>query len=270
MIRRRYRQGPARLKKMSEPLVSVVTPFHNTAKYLAESIESVLAQDYQNFEYIVLDNQSSDDSFPIAESYARKDSRIRLLRTDRLLTQVQNYNFAVEQIAAASTYCKLVQADDWIFPRCLTEMVALAEANPSVALVSSYELRETAIWGDGVDPHRRVLSGTEACLLYLLQGVHLFGSPTTVLYRAALARPRKPFYEEGRLHEDTELVFELLRDHDFGFIPQVLSFTRQQPNSITAQNRDFLAQKLDGLILMKPYGSAFPRPGGTLNVHEAT
>jgi glycosyltransferase involved in cell wall biosynthesis len=242
---------------MSQPLVSIVTPFHNTAEYLAECIESVLAQDYSNFEYILLDNQSSDQSYAIAERYARTDPRIRLLRTERLLPQVPNYNFALRQIATESKYCKVVQADDWIFPRCVSEMVALAEENPAVAVVGSYELRETKVWGEGLHPKRRVVPGREVCRLYLLRGIHLCGTPTTVLYRGDLVRGRQPFYEEGRLHEDTEVVFELLREHDFGFVPQVLSFTRQQENSITGGNRDFLPQMLDGLILMRRYGEHF-------------
>ena len=65
---------------VNRPLVSVVTPFFNTAPYLAECIESVLAQSYSHFEYILLDNCSTDGSSEIAAAYASRDSRIRLIR----------------------------------------------------------------------------------------------------------------------------------------------------------------------------------------------
>lgn len=245
---------------MTHPLVSVVTPFYNTREYLEECIQSVLRQDYPNFEYVLVDNHSTDGSADIAKRYAAQDARIRFFRTERLLPQVPNYNFALGQIAPDSAFVKVVQADDYVFPRCLSEMVALGQAQPSAAVISSYELRETKVWGEGIHPSRSVIPGREACRLYLLRGIHLFGSPTTVMYRAELVRERKPFYAEGRLHEDTEIVFDLLRDRDFGFVHQVLSFTRQQAASITSGWRDFLPYKLDGLILTKEYGPQFLSP----------
>jgi glycosyltransferase involved in cell wall biosynthesis len=106
-------------KLLSQPLISVVTPFHNTAPYLAQCIESVLAQSYSNFEYLLVDNCSTDGSGEIADTYAHRDSRVRLIRRSQLLSQVQNYNQALAEISEASEYCKIVQADDFIFPDCL-------------------------------------------------------------------------------------------------------------------------------------------------------
>ena len=74
--------------------VSVVTPFYNTAAYLAECIESVLAQSYSEFEYILMDNCSTDGSSEIAATYAYRDPRIRLIRCSQFLPQLPNYNRA--------------------------------------------------------------------------------------------------------------------------------------------------------------------------------
>jgi len=244
----------------AEPFVSVITPFYNTADYLEECIQSVLAQSYGNFEYVLVDNQSTDESGAIARRFAESDPRIRLVTTPSFLTQVQNYNFAIDQMSPRARYLKIVQADDWLFPRCLTEMVALADEHPTAAVVGSYELREDQVHAVGLHIRTRVLSGREACRLYLIQGKYLFGSPTTVLYRADVVRGRKPFYEEGRLHEDTEIVFELLREHDFGFVHQVLSFVRQQEASITGSSHDFLPHQLIRLIIIKRYGAEYLNP----------
>ena len=121
----------------SIPLVSVVTPFYNTRDFLAECIESVLHQTYTNYEYILVDNCSTDGSSDIAKQYAaRFPDKIRLLHTESFLSQVQNYNFALSCISPQSKYCKIVQADDWIFPDCLRSMVEVAEAHPNVGIVS--------------------------------------------------------------------------------------------------------------------------------------
>lgn len=238
------------------PVVSVVTPFHDTAEYLAECIESVLAQSFRDFEYVLLDNSSTDGSRAIAERYAAADRRIRIESTTALLPQVPNYNRALTLISNHSRYVKIVQADDAIYPHCLEDMVAFAEAHPNVALVGSYFHHR------GIEPaempHRaQVLSGREACRKQLLDGVFLFGSPTTLLMRADVVRRRVPFYTEGHLHEDTEVCFELLRDHDFGFVPQLLSFVRIDPRSTMGCVRDFHPALLDRLIRLKRYGRDF-------------
>src|SRR5262245_15702648 len=122
----------------SAPPVSVVTPFYNTAAYLAACIESVLAQTHPHFEYLLVDNCSTDGSAESAADDARRDPRIRLFYNERFLTQLQNYNGALRRIAPGSRYCKIAQADDTLMPRCLEEMVAAADAHPTAAIISSH------------------------------------------------------------------------------------------------------------------------------------
>jgi glycosyltransferase involved in cell wall biosynthesis len=242
------------MSESSEPFVSVVTPFYNTAEYIAQCIQSVLAQSYGNFEYILVDNQSTDGSAEIAKSFAARDRRIRLLRSPRFLSAEQNYSFALQQIDPAARFCKMVLADDWIYPSCLKEMVALAAAHPSVHLVSSYGLWEDYVGCGGLHASRKVLSGRETCRLHLLDKLFLFGTPSTVLYSADAIRKKTPFFEDGHLHEDTEIAFRILRDTDFGFVHQVLSFTRVQADSRQGRARAYRPRQLDRLIIVKKYG----------------
>ncbi|HEX3479062.1 MAG TPA: glycosyltransferase family 2 protein [Kofleriaceae bacterium] len=213
--------------------VSVVTPFYNTAPYLAECIDSVLAQSHGDFEYILCNNHSTDGSDQIAARHAARDRRLRVVSPPAFLDQVPNYNFALRQIAPDASYVKIVQADDTIFPRCLTEMIALAEAHPSIGVVSAYRMFGAEVQPPTGLPHTRTfLTGRDACRTVLADGIYLFGSPTTVMFRADLVRGRAPFYAEGRLFEDAEVCFELLAGCDFGFVHQVLSFTRTENDSL--------------------------------------
>jgi glycosyltransferase involved in cell wall biosynthesis len=249
------------MRNEGEPLVSVVTPFYNSAAFLRECVDSVLGQTYRNFEYVLVDNHSTDGSAAIAEEYTRRDPRIRFIRADQFRDQIPNYNYALRQISTDSRYVKFAQADDWLYPRCLTELVELAEAHPTVGVVSSYDLRGNesygALFGAGLSPDQRVLSGREAARLYFTKWLFLFGSMTTVLYRGDVVRSRVPFYPEGTMHADTEVIFEILRDHDFGFVHQVLSFTRIQDDSISGRRQNLADRALDRLIIVKRFGRLY-------------
>src|SRR5215472_1364030 len=211
---------------MDNCLVSVITPFHNTANYLRECIESVLKQTYKNFEYILVDNCSSDGSGDIAQEYARQDSRIRIFSQQALLCQVPNYNSALTRISPESEYCKIVQADDFLFPDCLNLMVRAFEQSESIGLVSAYDLKGGVIRGSGVPFQAGFFPGREIAKLYLRKSVFPFGSPTTVMYRSSVVRSQSPFYAESLLHEDTEKCMQILENWDFAFVYQVLSFLR--------------------------------------------
>src|SRR5713101_9671976 len=122
------------MKLESQPLVSVCTPVYNCAEYLAECIESVLAQTYQNWDYTIVDNCSTDESVEIARRYAAKDQRIRIQENQQFLRAIPNFNVALRQISPTSKYCKVVLGDDRLFPECLARMVAVAEEHPSVGI----------------------------------------------------------------------------------------------------------------------------------------
>ena len=225
----------------STPLVSVVTPFYNTREFLPECIESVLRQTYQNWEYILVDNCSTDGSSEIAEQYAsRFPSKIRVIRTSSFLSQVQNYNFALTCISPESAYCKMVQADDWIFPDCIRSMVEVAEAQPSVGIVGAYQLRGDEVHLDGLPYPSPEVSGHEVCRMYFVQDKYLFGTPTSLLMRSELIRLRNPFYEERYApFEDAHVCFDLLRRWNFGFVHQVLTYSRVDNDGILSRVRRF-------------------------------
>jgi glycosyltransferase involved in cell wall biosynthesis len=216
----------------SRPLVSVVTPFYNTAPYLAQCIESVLAQTYADFEYVLVDNCSTDGSTEIAESYARRDPRIRLIRRSQFLSQIQNYNRALTEISGNSKYCKIVQADDYIFPECLRLMVDAFEQSAAIGLVSSYSLAGNTVQASGYPYPTTLSQGKDCAQWHLRNGVSIFGSPTTVMYRSSVVRCHQPFYDETLLHDDLDKCMQLLREYDFGFVHQILSFTRIGNDSI--------------------------------------
>lgn len=243
------------------PLVSVVTPFYNTQLYLEECIKSVLAQSYANFEYILLDNCSADGSLEIAERYSERDARIRVFKNSAFLRQADNYNHALEKISPQSVYSKVVQADDWIYPNCLSEMLKVAEANPSVGIVGAYTLIDfgtrTNVYLTGLPYPSTVVRGKDICRRFLLDGAFVTGSPTTTLFRSEIIRSRNPFYDVRSIIFDVEICLDVLQSWDFGFVHQVLTYTRRYNDSIMSVVRHFYLMTLAELIAIRKYGPTF-------------
>ena len=245
---------------IGQPLISVVTPLYNGEQYLAECIESVLAQTYARWEYIIVNNHSTDRSGELARRYAHRDPRIRVYDNSACLPAVDNWNHALRLISPHSVYCKVLHADDWLFPDCLQEMARLAQAHPTVGLVSAYRLDENFVNLDGLSYAEPVIMGRELCRRSLLQDRDYFGSPTSVLVRSEIVRARHPFYTETTPDTDTAACFDMLRQWDFGFVHQVLTFTRRHNESRSSALLLYEGRHLAKLRRMMRYGPLFLEP----------
>ena len=239
------------------PFVSVVTPFYNTVEYLDECIRSVLSQTYKSFEYVLVNNRSTDGSRELVQSYALRDPRIRFLDNPVHVGPIENHNRALRAIDARSVYCKVVQADDWIFPECLARMVELAVANPSVGVVGAYTLLERQVSLTGLPYTETVVAGGEICRRYLLDGLYVTGSPTSSLIRADLVRARPSFYNERNTFCDVEACMDVLRESDFGFVHQVLTFTRRSNDSITTRRNGYNSRLLTERMMIEKFGKVY-------------
>ena len=216
------------------PLVSVVTPVYNGESYLRECIDSVLAQTYDNWDYTIVNNCSTDRTLEVAREYAARDARIRVHNNESFVRVNANYNIALRQISPDSKYCKVIAADDLLFPECLEKMIRLAEDNPSVAIVGAYGIAKAKVLWVGLPyPGAIVSGGREACRLRLLGGAYVFGTPSSVLYRSDIVSSRLAFFNESNLHADAEACLEFLGDRDFGFVHQVLTFRRDEEGTLS-------------------------------------
>ena len=245
----------------NQPLVSVVTPVYNGEKYLDECIQSVKNQTYQNWEYIILNNCSTDGTLELAKKYAAEDERIRVVSTDELLPLIKNHNHALRQISPKSKYCKIVHADDILFASCLELMVSTAKVHPTAGIIGSYSLWGRKVVSDGLPLHITFLSGKELCRLTLLNKIYCFWSPSSLLIRSDLVRKNRCFYNEKHLHADDEACYELLKETDFAFVHQVLTFVRTHDDSATAViTSSYNKIILSNLDLFTRYGPVYLSP----------
>ena len=115
---------------MEQPLVTVITVTYNAARYIRDAIESVLAQDYINLEYIIGDDCSTDETWQIISEY--RDPRIRAYRNEQNLREYPNRNKAID--LATGKYLIFIDGDDIIFPHGIGFFVQMMEAFPEAGM----------------------------------------------------------------------------------------------------------------------------------------
>jgi glycosyltransferase involved in cell wall biosynthesis len=237
-----------------EPLVSVVTPIYNGASYLTECIDSLLAQTHTNWECLVVDNASTDATPEIAEAYAKRESRVRHLRFDEFVDATANHNRAFDTIDRASEFCKVLQADDWLYPSCLSEMARAAGVSSTVGLVSAYQLRDRHVALFGLPYRETFVRGRDLLRRQLLGHFQVTGGPTAHMFRSSLVRERRPFFRPGFRHDDTEAVYAILAQSDFAFVHQLLTFAREQPGARYAWSQTMFSSGSENIVFLLRYG----------------
>jgi glycosyltransferase involved in cell wall biosynthesis len=241
---------------MSQPLVSVVTPVYNGEKYIVECIESVLAQSYDNLEYVIVNNCSTDRTLEIVRSYENKDKRIRAITNSKFVGAIENHNIAFRRVSGNSHYCKVVSADDWIYPECIEKMVTMAERNPEVGIVQAYAVNAMGVRWPGLPCDQTVFLGREISRLFLSGKVFL-AAPTSLLYRSSLIRSRDPFFPGADPSADAAACLNCLQNCGFAVVHQILTFERIHKESVTAMISDLDSYLLDRLGLLRKYGPKY-------------
>lgn len=239
-----------------EPFVSVVTPVYNGGEYFSQCIDSVVSQKYCNWEYIIVNNCSTDGSLQIAQNYAQKDDRIRIIDNESFVDVITNHNNAFRAISAESSYCKVVSADDWIYPDCLAAMVAIADRHPSIGIVGSYNTTGEGVQRVHLPLDTTFVSGREAGRRQLL-GAAIFKPPSALLYRSDMVRASESFFPGAAPSADMDAFFRDMENYDFGCVHQVLSFERVHPGAITSTLRRFNSLLVDRLEFLVRYGSNY-------------
>jgi glycosyltransferase involved in cell wall biosynthesis len=248
-----------------DKLITVITPVYNGAPYLQECITSVLEQTYGNFEYFIVDNCSTDASLEIARAAAAADSRITVVQCDEHVGPIQNWNRSLADVGDDSEYIKFVHADDWLFPTCIARMVELADQNENVGIVSAHRLEEDRISLDKLPedaplvPGRDnfTMDGRSVASAILLERAYVVGSPTSFLLRTRLVRGADPFFATDFLHADKEACLRLLQECEFGFVRQVLTYTRRHNEAITSLMSTLDSRRQENLLLLEKYGPVF-------------
>jgi glycosyltransferase involved in cell wall biosynthesis len=210
---------------MTDPLVSIVTPVYNGEKYLKNCIQGVLKQRYGNFEYIILDNASTDGTAEIIKEFADKDDRIKVFRNPETLKIIDNWNESLKYVSKDARWVKFAFADDILFPHCVPEMVRVGEKDPNIGFVSAYHLNGKIVANVGLPMDKQIADGKQMLRMHIMRKMHVcLDCPNTVMYRKTVMDQLNGF-DSTYFLADTELAFRILNKYDLGFVHQVLSWT---------------------------------------------
>ncbi len=221
---------------MNKPLVSVCIPAYNNAATIAETMESVLNQTYENIELIVVDDQSKDNTLQVVEEIAKTDSRVRVYQNETNLGMSGNWNRSME--LCTGEYIKLICADDLIHKTLIEREVIIMERHPEVMLVQS---DTQFIDKDGVKKgfykryHKSgIVDGKDACKFSVFTRDYL-GAPLANLVRRSAYEQFGGFDSSFTYIIDYDFYMKIANKSKIYIIHEPLNFFRIRYDSNTGQ-----------------------------------
>ncbi|HTE24834.1 glycosyltransferase family 2 protein [Flavitalea sp.] len=206
------------------PKVSVLIPTYNYARYLDEAIESVLNQTFNDFELIIIDDQSKDNTDEVVGKYL-KDPRVSYQKNPVNLGLVGNFNRALE--LANGEYIKFLLADDKLDKTILSKFAAVLDSYPNVSLVTCV----SGTFGDVVQTRELPLTGLQSGTNVIMESLNhgkgnWLGEPSVVMFRKNSLALGK-FNPNYICLVDLDMWLRLLTTGDCYIVPETLAFFRK-------------------------------------------
>jgi glycosyltransferase involved in cell wall biosynthesis len=209
------------------PRVSVLMSVHDGEQYLREAIDSILGQAFKDFEFIIINDGSTDHTAEIIGSYA--DPRIRFMSNKTNLGLPASLNLGLD--VAAGDYIARMDADDISLPERLSRQVSYMDAHPEIAA--------SGTWAKDIDANGREFSAR--CLPFDERMKCEFWRPSPIVHPSAIIRKShlgSLRYDTRLRHaQDYDLWLGLKAHHELGNLPEFLLLYRVHPASITSRHR---------------------------------
>jgi len=213
------------------PTVSVIVPVYNRAGTIVRSLESVLAQSYKDFELIIVDDGSTDDTGGLVRALAFRDNRIRYMRHDTNFGQSRARNTGIA--ASRGRYIAYQDSDDeWLPGKLQRQVDEMASLSPAVGMVYCLMFRVTT---EGREVFRAKKFGPGDAdlyrrgLLYDFRGIGI----QSCMFRREVFDICGGFDEQMKALEDMELLIRIARTYRFSCIDEPLLLYYRTPNSIS-------------------------------------
>lgn len=219
-------------KKSPSPKISVLMSVYNGSDYLRESIESILNQTFTDFEFIIINDCSTDNTGDILSEYADKDERIKLFNNEENIGLTKSLNKGLK--LAKGKYIARQDADDVSLPQRFEKQVAVLDKHPEAVLISC-ELEVINSEGAFVKKEKRSCD-PQWVPWYLIFYNHI-GGHSQVIFRSKTAKELGGYSEAHRYSQDYEFWCRLAKAGDIIILPEALHQLRRHGKGITAEKR---------------------------------
>ena len=214
---------------MNNPKISVLMPVYNTEKYIAEAIESILSQTFKDFEFIIVDDCSTDKTLEIIQKYAKIDNRIIALRNEKNLKICKALNKGIE--IAKGKYIARMDADDWSYSDRLEKQFKFMEENSEIG-ISGGTMKVCDEKLKVLNQRRYNLSDKE--IRKKLFRYSPFSHPLVIIRKNIL--DKAGFYNPDLVYaEDYDLYFRIGKFSKFGNLKDVILKYRMLENNSTSE-----------------------------------
>lgn len=212
--------------RRTRPLVSVVMPMHNAAKYVKAAVESIQRQTYPKWELVVIDDASTDRSYGIVRRMARKDKRIKLYKNIKNLGIGATMNKLLQY--ARGDLIARMDADDVAFPDRLVKQVAYLQVHPKVGIMGGYMVE--------IDDRDRITSKRTVPLTHKeiarrMITTQTIQNPTLIMNRKLVPADQLWFDSELSPVDDLDFMFRQLRSVTFANTPEYLVAYRKHSSN---------------------------------------
>lgn len=215
---------------MDKALISVVMPTYNAKEFLIQAIESVLSQSYKNFEFIITDDYSSDNSYQICEKYQKIDSRIKLFQNNRHQGVGFTLNYTISQ--SKGQLIARMDADDIMMPFRLEKQVGYFNQNKDVVCLGSW-MKEINEKNETIG--KRITSLTHKEIYEKMFYEMAIQNPTLMINKNIVPKDFQWCKTDGIL-DDLDLLFKLLQFGQFANINEYLMLYRIHDNNLSLKN----------------------------------
>jgi glycosyltransferase involved in cell wall biosynthesis len=231
-------------------LVSVCVPAYKAERFIAATIESVLAQTSEDWELVLVDDASPDATYDVAARYT-SDRRVRVERNPANLGPVGNWNHVVAQ--ARGRYVKLLCSDDLLYPTCLARQAGALTAHPRAGMVAArrdiIDADGRVVFGErGLAGMSGVVPGLAALERMVAVGTTPFGEPSVVLFRAEALREAGPFRGDYASLIDVDRYAAVLRRWDCVALDETLAAFRMSGGSWSDRSHRVQGRNLRRLL----------------------